>query len=103
DGATHFPDAVSPPGAQSPSIVYPLQDAVVPTSVKAPVVQWEGAGAADHLYRVRVVSGLATVDTILAYDPKSALQPPMDRWQLLASSTDGQVQVTVELWDAATG
>ncbi len=83
DGATKFPDTVAPPGAQSPSIVYPLQDAIVPTSMKAPVVQWEGAGAADHLYRVRVVSGLATVDTILAYEPnfKFALQPPADRWQ----------------------
>src|SRR5687768_4990825 len=69
DGATKFPDTVAPPGAQSPALVYPLQDAVMPTSVKAPVVQWEGPGAADHLYRVRLVSGYAIVDTILVHDP----------------------------------
>src|SRR5687767_9542297 len=42
DGATKFPDT-SPPGAQSQTIVYPLDNAAMPSSVKAPVVQWEGA------------------------------------------------------------
>jgi mono/diheme cytochrome c family protein len=105
DGATKFPDAVAPMGAQSPTVVYPLQDAVMPTSVKAPVVQWESEGAADHLYRVRVQSGLAIVDTILAYDPAFtfSLQPTLDRWQMLKNSTDGVIRVTVEHWDATTG
>ena len=69
DGASKFPDDVAPAGANSPTIVYPLQGAVMPTSVKPPVVQWEGSGGADHLYRVRVVSGYAVVDTILAETP----------------------------------
>jgi hypothetical protein len=33
DGASHFPDDVAPVGAQSPKLVYPLQDAVMPSSV----------------------------------------------------------------------
>lgn len=105
DGATKFPDDVAPPGALSPALVYPLQDAVMPTSVKAPVVQWEGAGAADHLYRVRVVSGLAIHDTILAYDPTFTFshQPPADAWQMLENSTDGLIRFTVEHWDATNG
>lgn len=105
DGATKFPDTVAPMGAQSPTVVYPLQDAVMPTSVKAPVVQWEAGGAADHLYRVRVQSGLAIVDTILAYDPAFtfSLQPTLDRWQMLKNSTDGVIRITVEHWDATTG
>jgi hypothetical protein len=105
DGAAKFPDTVAPMGAQSPALVYPLAEAVMPTSVKAPVVQWEGAGAADHLYRVRIVSGLATLDTILAYDPAFtfSLQPALDRWQMIKSSTDGSIRFTVEHWDAATG
>ena len=37
DGPTRFPD-VSPPGASSPTLVYPLDRAVMPSSVKAPVV-----------------------------------------------------------------
>ena len=105
DGGSKFPDDVAPVGAQSPALVYPLQDAVMPTSVKAPVVQWEGGGAADDLYRVRVVSGLATVDTILAYDPAFtfSLQPTLERWQLLKNSTDGTVRFTVEHYNATTG
>ncbi len=105
DGASKFPDDVAPVGAQSPAIVYPLQEAVMPTSVKSPVVQWEGAGGADHLYRVRVVSGYAVVDTILAQDPAFtfSLQPQSSRWQTLKNSTDGLVRFTVEHWDAASG
>ncbi len=105
DGATKFPDDVAPMGAQSPTVVYPLDTAAMPTSVKAPVVQWEAVGDADHLYRVRVVSGYAKVDTILAHAPgfSFSLQPPADIWQLLKSSTDGLITFTVEHWDAATG
>lgn len=105
DGATKFPDDVAPMGAQSPTVVYPLDTAAMPTSVKAPVVQWEGGGAADHLYRVRVVSGYAKVDTILAHAPgfTFSLQPTGDIWQLLKSSTDGLITFTVEHWDATTG
>jgi hypothetical protein len=105
DGATKFPDDVAPTGAQSPTIVYPLQDAVMPTSVKAPVVQWEGAGAVDHLYRVRVVSGYAILDTILAQDPAFtfSLQPTIDRWEMLKMSSDGLIRFTVEHWDSTTG
>ena len=104
DGATKFPDS-SPPGAQSQTIVYPLDDAAMPSSVKAPVVQWEGPGAADHLYRVRVQSGLATVDTILAHSPSLtfSLQHDADVWQLLKYSTDGTIRITVDHWDSATG
>jgi hypothetical protein len=105
DGASKFPDDVAPMGAQSPALVYPLQDAVVPSSVKAPVVQWEGAGAADDLYRVRVVSGYAIHDTILAYAPNFTFssQAADDRWQMLKNSTDGQLRFTVEHWDATNG
>ncbi|NVB85053.1 MAG: hypothetical protein HOV81_42190 [Kofleriaceae bacterium] len=105
DGASKFPDDVAPVGAQSPTIAYPLQDAVMPTSVKAPVVQWEPTGGVDHLYRVRVVSGDAIVDTILAQDPAFtfSLQPQHERWQTLKNSSDGVVRFTVEHWDAATG
>lgn len=105
DGPSKFPDDVAPTGTMSPTIVYPLDMAAMPTSVKAPVVQWEGAGAADQLYRVRMVSGYATVDTILAHDPDFtfSLQPAADVWQLLKSSTDGVIRFTVEHWDATNG
>ena len=105
DGATKFPDTVAPAGAQSPALVYPLDAAVMPTSVKSPIVQWEGAGADTDLYRVRVVSGYATVDTILAYAPnfKFSLQPVETAWQMLKNSSDGNIRFTVEHWNSATG
>jgi len=78
DGASKFPATVAPPGAKSPSIVYPLQNAVMPTSVKAPVGQLEGGGPAHPRFRVRLVSCLGTVGTIrrlhpLLQFPKSSL------------------------------
>lgn len=105
DGASKFPDGVAPPGAQSPTLVYPLDTAAMPTSVKAPVVQWEGPGDIDHLYRVRVASGYAVVDTIVAHSPGFTFshQAAQDAWQLLKNSTDGTVVFTVEHWDATTG
>lgn len=105
DGATKFPDTVAPAGAESPVLVYPLDTAVMPLSVKAPVVQWESAGATDDLYRVRFVSGYATVDSILAYAPNFtfSLRPVDTLWQMLKSSSDGNIQVTVERWSSATG
>lgn len=105
DGASKFPDTVAPVGVGSPNLVYPLDTAVMPLSVKAPVVQWESAGATDDLYRVRVVSGMATVDSILAYDPAFtfSLRPSDTLWQMLKNSTDGNIFITVEHWNATTG
>jgi hypothetical protein len=104
DAATKFPDA-PPAGASSPTIVYPLDHAVMPTSVKAPSVQWEGAAAENDLYRVRLAAGNATVDSILAVDPTFTFAAQLDPadWQLLVNSNDGHVTVTVDHWDEANG
>ena len=100
-----FPD--NPPvGALSPAIDYPLDGAVMPSTAKAPDVQWEGAGNAGDLYRVRMVGGLATVDTILAVAPGFRFEslPSASDWQLLVASTAGlPISVAVDHWDAATG
>lgn len=105
DAANDFPD--SPPmGALSPVIDYPLEGAVMPSSVKAPDVQWEGANTAGDLYRVRLVAGLATVDTILVGGPTfklDAMPLPAD-WNLLVASAAGQpITVEVDHWDATNG
>jgi mono/diheme cytochrome c family protein len=100
-----FPDTPAPPGgAMSQAIVYPLDRAIMPTSVKAPMIQWEGptVGASMDLYRVRLVSGFATVDAILADTPgKNYL--PSTHWQLLVNSTDGSITTTLDHWDATNG
>ncbi len=105
DGADKFPD-VSPVGAQSPTVVYPLDKALMPTSVKAPNVQWEGLAAANDLFRVRLTAGFATVDTILAntsgFTLSSQLSPA--DWQILVTSAGGgEITVAVDHWDPTSG
>ncbi len=106
-----------PPGAESLfpegaaldpqlGLLYPLDRAVMPTSVKAPVVQWENRGAPGELYRVRMVAGDATVTTILSSRDAAfafATTPTTERWQLLKSSANGRVEIGLDRWDAATG
>jgi len=105
DGADKFPD-VSPPGAQSPTVVYPLDKALMPTSVKSPNVQWEGPAATDDLFRVRLTAGFATVDTILAQAPgftMSSQLSPADWQTLVASAAGGEITVAVDHWDPTNG
>jgi mono/diheme cytochrome c family protein len=103
DAATRFPD-VSPPGAMSQTIVYPLDSAVMPTSVRAPNVQWEGSSTGpSDLYRVRLSAGFATVDTILAGAPTNVM-PSADDWLLLKTTIGtGPIAVSVDHWDEVNG
>ena len=101
----NFPDQ-PPTGAQSPTIAYPLDGAVMPVTAAAPDIQWEGAAATGDLYRVHVVGGLATVDTIIAVTPGFKLDslPLGNDWQTIVQSTHGApVTINVDHWDAQTG
>jgi hypothetical protein len=105
DGADKFPD-VSPPGALSPAVVYPLDRALMPTSVKSPNVQWEGTAAGNDLYRVRLASGFATIDTILADAPGFTMSTQLSAvdWQVLVdSAAGGTIAVSVDHWDPTNG
>jgi hypothetical protein len=111
-------DPMAPPGAEadfpdhpqngalSPTIDYPLDGAVMPLTAAAPDIQWEGAANAGDLYRVRIVGGLATVDSIIAVAPGFTLDaPPLPAdWTLLANSTRGApITIYVDHWDATNG
>ncbi len=105
DGADKFPD-VSPPGTLSPRVVYPLDNAVMPTSVKSPNVQWEGPTATDDLWRVRMTAGFATIDTILADAPGFTLSNQLSAtdWQVLVQSAGGgEIAMSVDHWDPTNG
>ncbi|HEY6033821.1 MAG TPA: hypothetical protein VIV58_06165, partial [Kofleriaceae bacterium] len=101
----NFPDQPGP-GANAPAIDYPLDGAIMPTTALAPDVQWEGPANAGDLFRVRIVAGLATVDTILAVTPGFTLDalPVATDWQMLTASAHGQpINVYVDHWDATSG
>lgn len=102
---SNFPDAPST-GAQAPTIVYPLDGAVMPMTAAAPHVQWEGAAAAGDLYRVRIVAGLATIDTIVAVTPGFKLDtlPLASDWSAIVQSAHGSaINLYVDHWDSVTG
>jgi hypothetical protein len=105
DGVINFPEMPAP-GALSPTVVYPLDGAVMPATVKAPNVQWEGTAAETDLYRIRIVGGLATVDTVMPVIAgfRFALQPSAADWNLVVASAGGApITVRVDHWDAVNG
>jgi hypothetical protein len=107
DGATHF-QGMLPTGPLSPQLDYPLDGAVMPTSVKPPDVQWESTNMAGDLYRVKLVAGGATVENIVSGDavPSMDLTPTSVDWALLVSSAGLAAQpiaVSVDHYSTAGG
>ncbi|HEY4144717.1 hypothetical protein, partial [Pinirhizobacter sp.] len=107
-GSNFGADPIATGGAGEQTIDYPLDGAVMPSSVKAPHVMWEGPSAAADLVRVRWTAGAATLDTILAVaDPATFtadLQPSDADWQTLLASAQGEpISVEVDHWDATNG
>jgi hypothetical protein len=94
------------PGALSPIVDYPLDGAVMPSSVASPDVQWEGTAATGDLFRIKLVAGGATVESIVANAAGFGWDwtPPVDDWTLVTNSAGTQpVVVTVDHWDAQSG
>lgn len=105
NGADNFPD--NPPmGPNSPTVMYPLEGAVMPASVGAPDAQWEGPNAAGALYRVRITAGtFATVDTILAAGPGFKLDNQVSAadWRMLVKSAGaGTIRFDIAHWNQAS-
>lgn len=106
NGPDNFPDD-PPTGPSSPVVVYPLEGAIMPASVKSPDAQWEGPNADGDLYRVRVTTGeFATVDTILAAGPTFKLDSQLSDadWSMLVRSAgEGPITFDVAHWNQASG
>lgn len=101
----NFPDS-SPSGTMTQTLVYPLDHAVMPTSVKSPMLMWEGpsVGGGGDLYRIRIVAGFLTIDTILADTPGMNYLPSAADWQLVKNSVQaGAVTMSIDHWDATNG
>jgi WD40 repeat protein len=65
--STLFSPSPTSGSTEAPTIVYPLDGALMPSTVKSPDLQWEGGSAGD-LYRVIATGGLATVTAYLLHD-----------------------------------
>lgn len=106
NGADNFPDN-PPSGPSSPSVLYPLEGAIMPASVGSPDAQWEGPNAAGDLYRVRISAGsFATVDTILAAGTGFKLDNQVSTadWRMLvASAGAGPITFDIAHWNQASG
>lgn len=106
DAPGKFGTTPPPMGLASPTVDYPLDGAVMPATVKAPDVQWEGANTMGDLYRVRYSAGGASVENIVAVGANFTFDstPSADDWALLLRSAGGQpIAVTVDIWDPTSG
>lgn len=105
NGEDNFPDN-PPTGPNSPTVLYPLEGAVMPASVKSPDAQWEGPNAAGDLYRVRITAGqFATVDTILAAGTGFKLDNQVSDtdWRMLVKSAgSGPITFEIAHWNQAS-
>lgn len=105
DAPAHFDTAASG-GALAPTVLYPLEGAVMPVTAKAPNVQWEGPAQDGDLFRVRLTGGGATVDGIVAAGPGFTFswQPSSTDFDLIMKSALGQpIQITVAHYDPQNG
>jgi hypothetical protein len=91
---------------ESPLLLYPLAGAVVPATLKAPDVQWDGGQEGD-LYRVIASVGLASVAAYAAHSGAGfrydwVVAEPIWTALKLSSGADA-VRFTVDRWSMADG
>lgn len=105
DAADRFgaPEGTDP--SATPSIVYPLDGVLLPRNVYSPDVQWDGAGAAGDLYRVRFTGGPISLTAYVihsgaAFRDDYVIDYPAWR-SLLGVSAGARLSLTVDRWDSA--
>ncbi len=105
DAPDRFSDDPLSGDPESPALLYPLDEAVIPSSIKPPMVQWEG-GAEDDLYRVEVSAGLAKVTAYFEHTGSGYDYAwPVDdaSWAaLVQAGLDNPLSVVVDRWVSAT-
>lgn len=95
-------------GASTTNLLYPLEGAVMPANVYPPTIQWEPAGAAEDLFRVRVTEpGVEIIAYLSPSDPsfRHAYLVDRDAWRAVADSgpaTDVATSIVVDRLEAAT-
>lgn len=102
DAGTPFTSTPATGGTLSQTLDYPLDNAVMPYTVHAPVVQWEGPSAVGDFHRVVLSTAHVTVEGLVLHDAAftASWQPDAHDWNALVS--DGDVSVVVDHYDAAS-
>lgn len=92
-------------GPEAPALLYPLDEALIPTSLKAPNVQWEG-GVEGDFYRIKVGAGLATTTAYVAHSGASfnyASAVHDASWQAVTrEGLNSPLSITVDRFASAT-
>ncbi len=86
------------PGPGAPNILYPLNGALMPSSVKPPHVQWD-VGNADDIYRLTISAGLATLTAYLLHSGAGfefAWPIDSDSW-LRVKNSRGTMPITINV------
>jgi len=90
----------------SPALLYPLDGAIVPSTLAPPDVQWEG-GVAGDIYRVTIDAGLARTTAYVLHDGVDFRYDWIVNaasWTALkASSAGNPVNFVIDRWVPATG
>lgn len=100
-------DAATPGTEAAPSLVYPLDQSVMPQNVFAPDVQWTPTGAAADIFRVRLSKPSVEVT---AYVAPGGTDYRMNHWlvdrdawrALTDSDLASPITLTITRWNAAT-
>ena len=94
-------------GASTPDAAvvwaYPYDGTVWPRGLLAPILQWNGGGAADTYY-VHIKSATFELENFLAATGAPSSQIALDdpTWAQFVDSTSGATQVSVARWDGTT-
>ncbi|MBI5515200.1 MAG: hypothetical protein HY909_15595 [Deltaproteobacteria bacterium] len=101
-----FDTAPASDPARSPTIVYPLSDAVMPQNVGAADIQWNPVGGAGDVFRVRLERPFYTLQVFTRSGGdgfRHDLLVPSEPWRALCDADPGApVTLTVDRLEAAS-
>src|SRR5205085_10938760 len=106
DSVAHFSESsrMNDP-ARAARVLYPLYDALMPSNVPAPDIQWEG-GVMGDVYRIDVARPNITVRTYVLHSGASFgfhWQVPASVWQSIVETDPGDpATITIDRLESAT-
>lgn len=88
----------------APIVLYPLDGALMPRNLRAPVVQWRPVTGDDDLFRVRVTTDHVSITAYLAGGAGFAHAWPIERdaWaRMIDADPDGEIAIGIDRFQAS--